>query len=132
MASQQRTIANDLKAAMAKVNDLFNVEVIGNRNFSALDQIYTVDARILPPGGPMIAGREGIRGFWRDLVQEGNVESAALASVDVMPSGDGVVEIGEAPIVAKGVPAMKVKYVVYWRAQDGQWKWHDDIWNTNA
>ena len=102
MASQQTTIANDLKAAMAKVNDLFNVEVIGNRNFSALDQIYTADARILPPGGPMITGREAIRGFWRDLVQGGNIKSAALASVDVMPSGDGVVEIGKATIVAEG------------------------------
>ena len=132
MASQQITIANDLKAAMAKVNELFNVEVIGNRNFSALDQIYTADARILPPGGSMITGREAIRGFWRDLVQGGNIQSAALRSVDVMPSADGVVEIGNATIVAKGAPAMQVKYVVYWRAEDGQWKWHVDIWNTNA
>jgi len=132
MASQQTTIANDLKAAMAKVNELFNVEVIGNRNFSALDQIYTADARILPPGGPMITGREAIRGFWRDLVQGGNIQSAALRSVDVMPSADGVVEIGNATIVAEGTPAMDVKYVVYWRAEDGQWKWHVDIWNTNA
>ena len=132
MASQQTKIADDLKAAMAKVNDLFNVEVIGNRNFGALDQIYTADARILPPGGQMITGREAIRGFWRDLVQGGNIRSAALTSVDVMQSGDSVVEIGKATIVAEEGPSMDVKYVVYWRAEDGQWKWHVDIWNTNA
>jgi ketosteroid isomerase-like protein len=132
MASQQTTVAGDLKAAMAKVNDLFNVEVIGNRNFSALDQIYTADARILPPGGQMITGRDAIRGFWRDLVQGGNIKSAALTSVDVMQSGEGAVEIGKATIVAEQGPSMDVKYVVYWRAEDGQWKWHVDIWNANA
>jgi ketosteroid isomerase-like protein len=131
MATAQTTTANDLKLAMAKVNDVFNVEVIGNRNFSALDQIYTADARILPPGAAMIAGREAIRDFWRNLVEGGNVKSAALTSVDVMPSGDGVVEIGKATIVAEG-GSMDVKYVVYWRQENGQWKWHVDIWNTNA
>jgi ketosteroid isomerase-like protein len=131
MATWQTTIADDLKLAMSKVNDLFNMEVIGNRNFGALDQIYTADARILPPGAPMITGREGIRDFWRDLVQGGNVKSAALTSVDVMPSGDGVVEIGKATIVAEG-GSMEVKYVVCWRKENGHWKWHVDIWNTNA
>jgi ketosteroid isomerase-like protein len=27
---------------------------------------------------------------------------------------------------------MEVKYVVYWRQEDGRWKWHVDIWNMNA
>jgi ketosteroid isomerase-like protein len=84
MASPETTLAPDLQPAMAKVNELFNVEVIGKRNFSALDQIYTEDARILPPGAPMISGREAIRGFWRDLVQGGNIRSAVLESSDVM------------------------------------------------
>jgi hypothetical protein len=27
---------------------------------------------------------------------------------------------------------MEVKYVVYWREEDGRWQWHVDIWNPNA
>jgi len=27
---------------------------------------------------------------------------------------------------------MEAKYVVYWRQEDGRWKWHVDIWNANA
>jgi hypothetical protein len=27
---------------------------------------------------------------------------------------------------------MNAKYVVYWRQEDGHWKWHIDIWNPNA
>lgn len=120
---------------MAKTNDLFSREVFGNRNFAALDQIYTRDARILPPGAEMISGREAIKKFWTDLVQSANAISAVLASVDVMPAGDGAVEIGKATltIAPQGAPAqVEAKYVVYWRQEDGRWKWHVDIWNPNS
>jgi ketosteroid isomerase-like protein len=124
-----------LQQAMAKTNDLFSREVFGNRNFAALDQIYTRDARILPPGAEMISGREAIKKFWTDLVQSANATSAVLASVDVMPAGDGAVEIGKATltIAPQGAPAqVEAKYVVYWRQEDGRWKWHVDIWNPNS
>ncbi len=35
---------------MASTNQLFHDEVFGRRNLAALDEIYTKDARILPPG----------------------------------------------------------------------------------
>ncbi len=84
----------------------------------------------------MISGREAIKGFWSDLIRSVNAKSAALASVDVMPAGDGAVEIGRATlkIVPEGQAAtdLEVKYVVYWRQEDGRWKWHVDIWNLNS
>jgi hypothetical protein len=53
-----------------------------------------------------------------------------------MPAGDGVVEIGRAvlPLAPPRQPQaqMEVKCVVYWREEDGRWKWHVDIWNANA
>ncbi len=125
-----------IKLAMASTNQLFHDEVFGRRNLAALDDIYTKDARILPPGAPMIAGREAIKAFWGNVIESLNATSAELASVDVMPAGDGVVEIGRATLMAapQGQPAaqMDVKYVVYWRQEDGRWKWHVDIWNSNA
>jgi len=121
---------------MAKTNDLFNTEVFRNRNFDALDQIYTADARVLPPGAPLVSGLAAIKDFWSSLIQAVNAKSAALTSVDVMPSGDGVVEIGRARISmeSEGQTAteMEVKYVVYWRQEGARWKWHVDIWNQNS
>jgi ketosteroid isomerase-like protein len=125
-----------IKAAMETTNQLFNMEVFGKQNFAALDSIYTRDARILPPGAPMISGREAIKKFWSDLVQSVHAKSAILASVDVLTAGDGIVEIGKATLTVEpeGQPAaqMEVKYVVYWRQEDGRWKWHVDIWNQNS
>jgi len=125
-----------IKLAMASTNQLFHDEVFGRRNLAALDDIYTKDARILPPGAPMIAGREAIKAFWGNVIESLNATSAELASVDVMAAGDGVVEIGKATLIAapQGQPAaqMDVKYVVYWRQEDDRWKWHVDIWNSNT
>src|ERR1035441_7759619 len=56
MATPTQAPLDQIKLAMAKTNDLFNTEVFRNRNFGALDQIYTTDARILPPGAPLVSG----------------------------------------------------------------------------
>jgi ketosteroid isomerase-like protein len=125
-----------LADAMAAVNQLFNTEVVGKRNLAALDDVYTENAKILPPGAPMISGREAIKQFWANLIDTANAKSAVLSSVDVMEAGDGIVEIGNATLTVEPPgqsPAqMEVKYVVYWRQEDGRWKWHVDIWNPNA
>jgi ketosteroid isomerase-like protein len=125
-----------LKLAMMSTNDLFSREVFGKRNYDALDQIYTANARILPPGGPMISGRPAIKEFWSNLIQSVNAIFAVLTPVEVMPSGDAIVEIGEATLTIQpeGQPMsdMEVKYVVYWRQEDSRWKWHVDIWNQNG
>jgi len=125
-----------VRSAMAATNGIFNTEVIGKRNFAALDEVYTSDARILPPGAPMISGREAIKKFWSGLIQSANARSAVLASVEVMPAGDGVVELGQATLTLENpdgsTAQMSAKYVVYWRQEDSRWKWHVDIWNPNA
>ena len=125
-----------IKLHMALVNDLFNTEVVQNRNIAALDDVYTSDARILPPGGPMISGREAIKNFWADWIQSVNPKSGVLNSVDMMPSDDGVVEIGRATLTAEPPSQapiqVEVKYVVYWKQEGGRWKWHVDIWNQNS
>jgi ketosteroid isomerase-like protein len=126
---------DEIRLAMSTTNDLFNREVVGKRNFAALDDVYTSDARILPPGAPMVAGREAIKDFWSTLIQSANAKSAVLESVDVMPAGDGVVEIGRAVLTVEPegqAVRMEVKYVVYWRQENNLWKWHADIWNLNA
>jgi ketosteroid isomerase-like protein len=131
MASAQPALS-EIRLAMAATNEIFNVEIFGKRNFAALDNVYTSDARILPPGAPMVSGREAIKKFWSDLVTGADAKSAVLSSIDVMLAGDGVVEIGSAALTLGGGGQLEVKYVVYWRQEDSLWKWHVDIWNPNA
>ena len=121
----------EILAAMKATNALFVEEVIGKRNYGMLEQIYTSDARILPPGGNMVSGREGIIAFWSAAIPSLGATGGVMSTVDAMPSGDGVVEIGAATLHT-GAGAAEVKYVVYWKQEAGRWKWLLDIWNFNA
>jgi ketosteroid isomerase-like protein len=134
--STSQAVAHEITLAMARTNDLFNTEVFGRRNFDALEDIYTADARILPPGAPMISGRQAIKEFWSSLIQSVNAKAAVLSSIEVIPAGDGVVELGLATLTIQpeGQPTtdMEAKYVVYWRRENAVWKWHVDIWNQSS
>jgi len=98
MSTSAQPAPDQLRRAMASTNDLFHSEVFLKRNFDALDQIYTSNARILPPGSPMISGRKAIKEFWANLIQSVNATSAVLRSEDAMLAGDGAVEIGSATL----------------------------------
>lgn len=135
MAATASTL-DEVRTAMSKTNDLFNREVFGRRNFNALDDVYTADARILPPGAPLISGRDAIKNFWSNMIVSANAKAAVLESLDIIPAGDDIVEIGRATLTIQpdGQTATKLeaKYVVHWKQEDGRWKWNVDIWNTNS
>jgi ketosteroid isomerase-like protein len=115
-------------------NRIFELEVAGKRNVDALDRVYTTDARILPPGAPMVSGRENIKAFWRSAIEAMNVRAVKLETVSFEALADTGIEIGRATLefAAPEVPMATVKYVVIWKREDGMWKWHIDIWNPDA
>jgi len=116
------------------VNQRFQTEVGTNRNFAALAEIYTKNARILPPGGELITGVENISAFWQQAIDALHAESVELTTVELTPiTADAAVEIGRAKIAVTGDPAgMLVNYVVFWKKEGGSWKWDIDIWNQAA
>jgi ketosteroid isomerase-like protein len=116
---------------MRQTNSLFNSEVGTKHNVDALDRVYTANARILPPGAPMIEGRPQIKEFWKQALAAMDVKSVTLTTVDADACGDTVVEIGRADLVTGAGQTVVVKYVVHWKQEDGAWKWHTDIWNLN-
>jgi ketosteroid isomerase-like protein len=125
------SVPETIIAAMRQTNELFDTEVIQNKNYDALDRVYTRQARILPPGVAMIEGREQIKGFWKQAVANMGLSSVKLTIVDAQLAGDGVIEIGRAELTVADGQVVKVKYVVCWKQEDGGWKWNIDVWNPN-
>jgi ketosteroid isomerase-like protein len=123
-------VPDAISAAMRQTNDLFCLQVGTNRNVDALDKVYTAGAHILPPGAPMIEGREQIKAFWAQAIVGLDVKSVTLATITAEATGDSVVEIGRAELTTPAGTAV-AKYVVHWKQEDGLWKWHTDIWNMN-
>jgi len=118
--------------AMKTTNAVFTSEVVPTRDVSHLERVYTRDARILPPGAPMIAGRDAIQAFWAAGIAALDCRSATLETVHAEPAGDMVFEIGKAMLKLGSGQAAEVKYVVLWKQEDGAWKWHVDMWSANA
>jgi len=116
---------------MLKTNALFCDEVVAKGEIAALDEIYSADAKILPPGAPMIEGREEVKAFWKQAIASLGVKKATLTTIDAEQVGDGVLEIGKAELRLANGQSVHGKYVVHWKQEGVRWKWHVDIWNMN-
>jgi ketosteroid isomerase-like protein len=130
-SEKNEKVPETIVAAMRQTNELFAAEVVAKGDVTVLDRIYTAAARILPPGAPMIAGREQIKSFWKQAVAAMGVQSAKLSSDYIEAAGEAVIEIGHADLGMMNGKSVSVKYVVQWKQEGGSWKWNIDIWNTN-
>jgi ketosteroid isomerase-like protein len=119
-------------ADFVETNRFFEEQVVGKGDFAALTRVYTRDARILPPGAPMMGGQEQIQAFWKGAAVALDVKGCTLKTIDAEFLGDTAIEIGAASIVQNSGSTIEVKYVVVWKKEDGLWKWHIDIWNPVA
>ena len=126
------SLSPDLAAAMKATNAIFVNEVVPTRDVAPLDRVYTRDARILPPGSPVIEGRDAIKGFWSAGIAALDCKSATLETVHAEASGDMIAEIGKAVLTLGNGANVEVKYVVVWKQEDGAWKWHYDMWSPVA
>jgi len=126
------TIPESLASALRSVNQTFETSVIKSRDFDSVDRVYTNNARILPPGADLIEGRGAIAEFWRQAVTGLNVLGATLTTVDARMMGECILEVGRAELQLANGQSVSLKYVVEWQREDGAWKWHTDIWNTNS
>lgn len=125
------TVPDAVLRAMRQTNELFHTAVVAKGELQQIDHVYTVGARLLPPGAEMITGRDGIRAFWQQAIAGMGLQSARLTSVEAHMLGERVFEIGRADLAMAGGQNAVVKYVVLWQQEDGQWKWDVDIWNAS-
>ena len=108
------------------------VDGAGRGDLDAMGGVYTEDARILPPGQPMIQGRTAIQGFWGAAAEALGVTGVDLSTVELEVQGDVAEEIGEYAIHGADGVLDNGKYIVVWKRTDDGWRWHWDIWNSNS
>jgi uncharacterized protein (TIGR02246 family) len=125
---------DQVRQAIEEANVEFG-EAVRMGDAAALANLYTEDARILPPNSEMIEGKEGIEAYWGGGLQMG-IKDVVLSTVDVLGMGDLVCEIGRYDLTIQPEEQEAVKdngkYLVLWKkAMDGTWKLYVDIWNTS-
>jgi uncharacterized protein (TIGR02246 family) len=106
------------------------VEASNRGDVTTLASLYADDAMLLPPDHEPIQGRDAIRAFWRQGIDEG-LEVTNLA---VEVNGNLGYLVGQYHLPATDEePADSGKYVMCLKRQrDGSWKVTADIWNQSG
>ena len=91
---------------------------------------YAQDGAVLPPGSPMLSGRDAIRGYWQAAI-DGGLSDVVANPTDAQVNGDLAVTMGTLS-ASMGGQGLTGKYILYFRNGDDGWKVQCDIWNFDA
>jgi len=85
----------------------------------AAREVYTQDARVLPPDSPLLEGRDAIVQFWETAAQQLGIRSVELSTMALETVSDVPYEIGHADIGLLSGQQVRFKYVVIWKQEVG-------------
>jgi len=118
------------KAAIEASNQKF-MTAMSNGDAAAIAGFYTEDAKFMAPNAPAMAGRAAIQAGNEDGFKAGFTQ-LALTLIDLWGNEDMLVEEGTYTIGTKDEPIIdNGKYIVLWKKEDGQWKLHRDMYNSD-
>lgn len=121
----------DIRGAIEEGNRGFMSTFAGG-DTAAMAALYTENGQLFPSNSQIITGREPIASFWQQVMDMG-IKTAELETLEAEGFGDTAFEVGHYKLGgASGEIMDQGKYVVIWKKEDGGWKLHRDIWNTNS
>ena len=120
----------DVKAAIAAANKQF-VANYAKGDAAGLAAMYSSTGQAFPPNAELVQGRDALQKLWEGAMASG-VKEINVTTTEVEGHGDTAYEIGTYVMnAAGGKPVDRGKFVVIWKRENGQWKLHRDIWNSN-
>ena len=120
----------EVRNAIAATNAKF-LEAFRQGDAAGLAATYTSNGQALPTNSDIIEGKTALQGFWQAALDMG-LKSGTLDTIELDDCGDTVIEVGKYTLqVAGGQTVDEGKYLVVWKQEGGQWKWHRDIWNSS-
>lgn len=111
-------------------NQIF-METYKNMDSAGMAELYTADAKLLPPNSETVEGSENLESFWQATMDMGITE-VKLHTGDVERHGNALVEVSSAELYGEdGALIDKAKSIVIWKQERGTWKVYLDIYNSN-
>ena len=96
----------------------------------AIANFYTADARLMPPGGEVTIGHDGVRAVFGGMIDAGLGGTTTIVEANVV--GDVGYIVGTFELQADGKAAGSGKYIETWqRGADGQWLITNDVFNND-
>jgi uncharacterized protein (TIGR02246 family) len=112
------------------------VAALNAKDAKAAAAAYTEDAVLIPPGEPLVRGREAIEEYWRGAIELGGVHDVSVETMDALSSGSLGYETGSFVLTVNGSDGEAVidrgRYVKLLRLEpDGRWLATHEIWNAS-
>jgi len=119
----------DVTTEIQKANEKF-MEAFKSGDAEAMADLYTKEGVLYPPNSPALRGSENIKTFWEGTFTAG-ITDAKLETVSALAYGDVAIEEGNVSIYVGDQLVGEEKYIVVWHNENGQWKLHQDMFNSN-
>lgn len=103
---------------------------IENQQYDSLGTLYTAGGQLMGPNAPTASG-DGVIEAYAGLGEMG-VAAIDLQTNEVEAAEDFAYEVGSYTLMGEdGSELDDGKYIVIWKMEDGEWKLHRDIFNSN-
>jgi uncharacterized protein (TIGR02246 family) len=120
-----------ISSAIGLANQTFE-NTFAKGDAAGMADLYTEEGMLLPTGSEILQGRDAIKQFWQGAMDAG-IKGAYLKTIEIEDQGDTAIEVGNYTLTnASGQNLDHGKYMVVWKQEDGNWKLHRDIFNSNG
>jgi ketosteroid isomerase-like protein len=123
----------DLVAAKKEIESANRAlsEFMAKGDSVALASAYSVDGALLLNNIPAVKGKENLIKIWGSFITAG-MRGLELTTIEIWGDENYITEEGLIVIKAKdGTQLDKGKYLVLWKKENGKWKLHRDISNSD-
>lgn len=104
--------------------------MLNEKDIDGIVDLYTDDARIMPPNGVTKTGKSAVREEFGAMINA-NL-GGELRTLEAKVAGDMGYRVGTYHLNIGGVPVDTGKYIETWqRGTDGKWRISNDIWNSD-
>ncbi len=126
--------AQSAESAIRALDTKFMANAAAGDARTLVDDFYAEDAQLLPPGSPIVAGKEAIHRMWQATLHVAGDLKLDTQQIEVC--GDLAYAVGQYSMKSR-VPGQaeteqKGKYLVVYRRSDGDWKAVADMFSPNS
>lgn len=120
----------EIRTEIERANEKF-MEAYRRADAKGMADLYTREGMVLPPNSESVQGHEQVQNFWKSVMDMG-IKAIRLQSQELELCNDTAIEMGQALLYAEGdMEVDRSKYIVIWKRENGAWKLHRDIFNSN-
>ena len=104
---------------------------IAAQQWDSVQTLYTADAMMLPQGAPLAEGNAIRDGFMQ--MGRAGIRGIQLETMDVETADETAYEVGRYTLEGpNGMTVDQGKYMVVWKYEDGEWRIHRDMFNSDT